>query len=45
MGDILEKAKDIYLCKEPLIDDFLKAHIMEPQRNLEKGLRESKARC
>ncbi|CAD8150629.1 unnamed protein product [Paramecium pentaurelia] len=41
-GGIFEKEKDIYLCKEPLIDDYLKYHIIEPQRNLEKGLIEIK---
>lgn len=40
-GGLLERELDIYLCKEPLIDDYLKAHIIDPQRNLEKGLIES----
>ncbi|CAD8057222.1 unnamed protein product [Paramecium sonneborni] len=41
-GGIFEREKDIYLCKEPLINDYLKYHIIEPQRNLEKGLIEIK---
>ncbi|CAK94491.1 unnamed protein product (macronuclear) [Paramecium tetraurelia] len=36
------KNLDIFLCKEPLIDDFLKRHIIAPQRNLEKGLKDIK---
>lgn len=42
-GGLIEKELDIYLCKEPLIDDYLKVHIIDPQRNLEKGLVESNA--
>ncbi|CAD8140388.1 unnamed protein product [Paramecium pentaurelia] len=41
-GGVFEREKDIYLCKEPLINDYLKYHIIEPQRNLEKGLIEIK---
>ncbi|CAK69344.1 unnamed protein product (macronuclear) [Paramecium tetraurelia] len=41
-GGIFEKERDIYLCKEPLLNDYLKYHIIEPQRNLEKGLIEIK---
>ncbi|CAD8126718.1 unnamed protein product [Paramecium sonneborni] len=41
-GRTFDKSPDIFLCKEPLIDDFLKRNIIAPQRNLEKGLKDFK---
>ncbi|CAD8066777.1 unnamed protein product [Paramecium primaurelia] len=41
-GQTLGKNLDIFLCKEPMIDDYLKRHIIDPQRNLEKGLKDIK---
>ncbi|KAM3130270.1 hypothetical protein pb186bvf_017665 [Paramecium bursaria] len=40
-GDVFQKG-DIYLCKEPMIDDFIRYNILSPQRFFEKGLIEVK---
>ncbi|CAK76096.1 unnamed protein product (macronuclear) [Paramecium tetraurelia] len=41
-GQTIGKTLDIFLSKEPIIDDYLKRHIIAPQRNLEKGLKDIK---